>query len=95
MKIILYRLKSEVNRQTRRIVTFAKSLWFHLYSGCPKSTKPQIQERYNICLSCPEFDKKFSQCTICGCSISNKKVFLNKLAWADQECPLEKWKKIL
>lgn len=30
---------------------------------------------------------------MCGCNVNNKKIFLNKLAWADQECPLGKWKK--
>ena len=30
---------------------------------------------------------------MCGCNVNGKKVFLNKLAWADQECPLGKWKK--
>jgi hypothetical protein len=30
---------------------------------------------------------------VCGCNVNTKKVFLNKLAWADQECPLGKWKK--
>jgi hypothetical protein len=32
---------------------------------------------------------------VCGCAISNKKIFLNKLAWADQECPIGKWKKLV
>jgi hypothetical protein len=27
----------------------------------------------------------------CGCNINNKKIFMNKLAWADQKCPLGKW----
>lgn len=30
---------------------------------------------------------------MCGCNVNRKKVFLNKLAWADQECPLGKWGK--
>lgn len=94
MKTILVQLKLESQRQFDRIRVFAKSLFFHIYAGFPKSTNEQIQYRYDICLGCDSFDKTLSQCTICGCNINNKKMFLNKLAWADQECPLEKWKKI-
>lgn len=77
-----------------RIKTFLKSLLFHVYRGFPKSTSDQIQTRYTICKSCLEFDSKKGECSICGCNINTKKVFLNKLAWADQECPLGKWQKI-
>lgn len=77
-----------------RIKTFLKSLFWHVYSGSPKSSQEQINERYNICLSCDKFDSKYSLCNICGCNINNKRQFLNKLAWADQECPLKKWLKI-
>jgi uncharacterized paraquat-inducible protein A len=77
-----------------RILTFLKSLWFHVYNGFPKSTKDEIIYRYNICLSCEYFNQKKSECNVCGCNINNKSVFLNKLAWADQECPKNKWPKI-
>lgn len=77
-----------------RIQTFLKSLWFHIWLGFPKSSQIEIDQRYSICLSCTDFDSKNSQCTICGCNINNKRIFLNKLAWADQECPIKKWGKI-
>lgn len=77
-----------------RILTFLKSLWFHIYNGFPKSTKDEILYRYNICLSCEYFNKQKSECNVCGCNINNKSIFLNKLAWADQECPKNKWPKI-
>lgn len=80
---ILYKLK-----------TFSKSLLFHIWAGFPKSSQQQIDYRYNICQNCDMFDKNNSQCLVCGCNLSRKKIFLNKLAWADQECPLNKWKKI-
>lgn len=78
-----------------KIKIFLKSLLFHIYNGFPKSTMFQINERYNICESCDSFDKINSECNICGCNVNKKKVFLNKLAWADQECPIGKWKKIV
>jgi hypothetical protein len=34
------------------------------------------------------------ECSVCGCNINTKKIFMNKLAWADQECPIGKWGKI-
>lgn len=77
-----------------RITTFLKSLFFHVRSGLPKASKSEIYYRYDICRSCEEFDLVKSQCSECGCNINKKSQFLNKLAWADQECPLGKWSKI-
>lgn len=77
-----------------KIQTFLKSLWFHIYSGFPKSNNQEILYRYNICEQCEEFDRNKKQCNVCGCYLSKKKKFLNKLAWADQECPKGKWPKI-
>lgn len=77
-----------------RLVTFIKSLFWHIYSGSPKSNTQQIFDRYIICKQCDKFDNELSQCSICGCNINTKKQFLNKLAWADQECPIGKWLKI-
>jgi uncharacterized paraquat-inducible protein A len=78
-----------------KIQTFLKALWWHVWFGFPKSTKEQIEERLKICISCEEFDKKGSTCGICGCYVSDKKIFFNKLAWADQECPINKWSKLI
>lgn len=77
-----------------RLQTFIKSLWFHIYGGFPKSTKKEILYRYQICESCIEFNPIKQQCNVCGCYLSKQKKFLNKLAWADQECPTGQWSKI-
>lgn len=74
--------------------TFFKSLWFHIWLGFPKCKVDQIKKRFKICSeSCDMYNKIDSTCMMCGCNLSEKKIFLNKLAWADQECPLGKWKK--
>ena len=78
-----------------KIITFIKSLFFHIYAGFTKSTQQQINERYNICLECHRFDKLNKECMECGCNINNRKIFMNKLAWADQKCPIGKWDKII
>lgn len=77
-----------------RLQTFLKALLFHVSRGLPKATKQEIMDRYSICVSCTDFDKNKSECNICGCAISTKSKFLNKLAWADQECPTNRWSKI-
>lgn len=77
-----------------RIQTFLKSLFFHVWNGFPKTTQSEILDRYSICIECTDFNRKKSECGICGCAIDKKSKFLNKLAWADQECPLGKWSKI-
>jgi hypothetical protein len=74
-----------------RLKVFLKSLIWHIRLGLPKSSQSLINERYNICLGCDSYDSYNKQCSQCGCNISNRKVFLNKLAWADQKCPLGKW----
>lgn len=76
-----------------KIITFIKSLYFHIGAGLPKSTQEEIDFRYSICLGCDQFNQVKSECYICGCNINQKRIFMNKLAWADQECPLHKWKK--
>ena len=76
-----------------KLKIFMKSLLFHIYNGFPKSSQEQINYRYNICLNCDSYNKSSSECMECGCNINNKKIFMNKLAWADQQCPLNKWNK--
>lgn len=77
-----------------KLRTFAKSLLFHIRAGLPKSTQDEIDTRFSICQSCEMFDNTHSQCMVCGCNVNKKRIFMNKLAWADQHCPLNKWNKI-
>lgn len=78
-----------------KIQTFIKSLFWHIWAGFPKASNQQIQTRLDICKQCEMYDKDNSQCLVCGCNLSNKKIFMNKLAWADQSCPIGKWNRIL
>ncbi len=78
----------------RKILLFLKSLFFHINAGLPKCSITQIQDRYNICLKCDQLNEAHNTCLVCGCNINNQPILLNKLAWADQECPLKKWLKI-
>ena len=74
-----------------RLQIFLKSLFWHISRGLPKSDKKTISYRFSICTDCDQYDKINKICCVCGCNISDKSIFLNKLAWADQKCPLQKW----
>ena len=74
-----------------KIINFIRSFISHISKGSPKSSQKLIDHRYSVCISCDTFDKDNSQCMECGCNINNQKILLNKLAWADQKCPLGKW----
>jgi hypothetical protein len=77
-----------------KIKNFIKSLWFHVWLGFPKCTTEQIHQRFAICTEpCDMYNSNDSTCMMCGCNVNNRRIFLNKLAWADQECPIGKWKK--
>lgn len=89
--IMLFQLKI----QLIKIRTFIKSLLWHVSRGLPKAPQNIIDYRYNICLQCPSYNHIDKQCNECGCNINDKSIFLNKLAWADQKCPLNKWNAIL
>lgn len=52
-------------------------------------TKQEIQNRYDICMSCENFDN--NTCTKCGCILSRDKIFFNKLLWKNESCPEKKW----
>ena len=74
-----------------RVLIFLKSLWWHIWAGFPKSSNQEILDRFKICQDCEYLDKKQSVCLQCGCNVNTKKIFLNKLAWKDQKCPINKW----
>lgn len=73
----------------------------HALAGVPTCTQAQIDERHAICKACELYrpddeNHEVGVCThaACGCSIKRDAWFVNKLAWADQECPVGKWPKL-
>lgn len=58
---------------------------WHLLSQSNHTTKEIAENRYKICLECPELIKLTGQCKQCGCVMSLKV----KLTVA--QCPLGKW----
>jgi hypothetical protein len=85
----------------RRIKNFSVAAITHFLNGSPTCTDNQILERFEICKKCEFFRPRklnpaVGKCSHikCGCSTKALKAYLNKLAWADQECPIQKWRKI-
>lgn len=65
-------------------------------AGKPYRSDERMAEVFAICKECPFFNKETENggsCGICGCKLSPTDKFLNKIAWATTECPLEspKW----
>ena len=59
--------------------------------GLPTCTQDQIDGRLSICEACPYFNGQLCTHASCGCNVSAEPKFLNKLAWADQHCPMGRW----
>jgi len=84
----------------KRTGNFAKAATQHMLHGQPKCTQEEINRRFEICKTneCGFFEKQgdrgFCKHRSCGCNINLEEIYLNKLAWADQECPIGKWGKI-
>lgn len=79
-----------------KLTNFSKAAISHIVKGSPSCTQEQIDTRLAICKECPLFqiasnNPDVGSCNACGCNINKENKFLNKLAWADQECPKGKW----
>lgn len=84
-----------------RLANFAVAAAAHAVKGNPTVPEEVMQERLAICRACPLFkvldqEKNTGVCThqSCGCTIQDNITYLNKIAWADQECPIGSWKKV-
>lgn len=72
-----------------KAINFSKAAIQHAMKGSPKCTDEEINTRYNICQSCEYFQNQ--TCKLCGCNLVRERIYMNKLAWADQSCPIKKW----
>jgi hypothetical protein len=82
----------------KKIGNFSWAFGRHLYKGMPTVSQEILDKRLAICQECPLFKKREGMvggiCSheSCGCTIKDEIVFLNKIAWATESCPLDKWK---
>jgi len=83
----------------QRIINFTAAATQHAIAGNPVVTEEVLQERLKICQGCELFKRNQNEvggvCTHenCGCNIKDNLTYLNKIAWADQQCPIGKWGK--
>lgn len=59
--------------------------WDYLSTQTTYASEEKANERYSICLSCPQLIKMTKQCKLCGCFMAGK----TKLELAT--CPIKKW----
>ena len=52
-------------------------------------SQEQIDNRLAICQTCEFYQN--NSCLKCGCTLNRDKNYMNKLLWADQRCPVDKW----
>lgn len=77
------------SRAFRKVSRFAVAAALHAMRGSPKRTEDEITKLHAICKPCGRF--KDDVCRLCGCRVTRKKVYRNKLAWADQHCDEGRW----
>jgi hypothetical protein len=81
----------------QKIINFAQAAVKHAIKGNPVVSEEVVLKRLEICKTCPLFKPNANQvggvCThsTCGCTIQDNTNYLNKIAWADQKCPIDKW----
>lgn len=78
----------------KRAKNYAAAQAKHTAAGRPLSSQQTIDERLSICVTCPEYNATERACSKCGCNInSSRNAWKNKLAMANERCPLTppKW----
>lgn len=86
----------------KRISNFLPAVTKYGFAG-RRCTQDEIDSRFSICKTCPLFkctsgpvddpSKVRGVCShnSCGCNIRDDNVFMNKLAWNTEQCPVGKW----
>ena len=77
----------------KQLANFGTEFAKHVANGTPRATRIEILESFRICSGCDRYSDLTGQCGECGCyvNLALHCENLNKLAWADQECPIGKW----
>lgn len=85
----------------QKVVNFLAASTKHAIAGNPVVREEVMKQRLEICRACPLFKANGNEvggvCThsSCGCNIQDNLNYLNKIAWADQECPIGSWPKMV
>lgn len=78
----------------KKIKNFTKAVIGDIKNKGERCTQEEINQRMDICRECPFYvktDNTKGRCSKCGCPVSQEKIYLNKLHWKSQKCPVDKW----
>lgn len=79
----------------RRLWNFTQALVRHVGDGGRLVTEEEQAARLAACESCPLLKDGICTHPKCGCGISGDRAkFWNKLSWASERCPANKWPKL-
>ena len=81
--------RHETSRFPEQAWRFITALTRHAADGLRKCSQEQVSGRLAVCRNCSAF--RGDRCAECGCHCNDRRVFLNKLAWRSEACPLGKW----
>ena len=77
---------------SRRAFNFFKALAKHAGDGFKRRTKEQIEEILDThCKRCKYFNGVICTHEKCGCNVNAEQKFFNKLSFASEKCPIDKW----
>lgn len=90
---------NEIKKIWRDGVKYTQAVWKWTQAGRPKRTAKEIEERFEICKRCPQFEQLKGKpwrgrCGVCGCYLGrhkNRFVIGNKIAMKTEKCPEGKW----
>jgi len=75
----------------KKVANFARAAASHIAAGRPETPPAALARRQEICEVCEH--NSGGRCLKCGCGVTGEGL-LNKLAWADQACPVGKWDRV-
>lgn len=75
----------------QKAINFSSAVVHDVATGMQRCTEEEMDERIEICKTCPFYNHEDSSCNKCGCSLSRKKIYRNKLYWKSTGCPIGKW----
>jgi hypothetical protein len=72
---------------------FTRAAAVHIATGAKTAPDEVREQRLSICQACHLFNGTACTHKQCGCSIKEKRGFIDKLSWASSKCPLDppKW----
>jgi hypothetical protein len=86
----------------QKAINFSSAVVHDVATGMQRCTEEEMDERIEICKGSEDkgipkcefyIDRGdgSGDCSACGCRLSSKRIYLNKIAWKNETCPKNKW----